>query len=97
MENVRDKYRKHCLNSGIKEEELKKIDDDCWNAMEDAYTASKNLKFSQESWRTQAWEAIKDQASKFGDLKDTGVQDNVWFKKIAEKITTLPKEDKFHP
>jgi len=27
MENVRDKYRKHCLASGVKEEDLKKIDD----------------------------------------------------------------------
>jgi len=37
MENVRDKYRKHCLAQGIKEEELKKIDDLTWNAMEAAY------------------------------------------------------------
>jgi len=45
MENVRDKYRKHCLAQGIKEEELKEIDDWTWKAMEDAYSASKNLKF----------------------------------------------------
>jgi len=60
MENVRDKYRKHCLASGVTEEDLKKVDDLTWNSMEAAYVASKNLKFAQESWRTQAWEAIKD-------------------------------------
>lgn len=64
--------------------------------MEAAYQKSKNLEFDQEEWLDSNWMEIKDEKSKYGKLKDTGV-DLTNLKAIGNAITTLPPNGKFHP
>lgn len=64
--------------------------------MEAAYQKSKNLEFDAEEWKDANWESLKDEKSKYGKLKDTGV-DLPTLRVIGNAITTLPPEGKFHP
>ena len=63
--------------------------------IEKAYVASKNHQFNIEEWKNEEWESIKE-SSKYGKLKDTGVE-LAALRDVGEKITTLPDDQDFHP
>ena len=72
MKPVRDIYREQLLAEGIKEEELKAIDDNLLADLNDSYKKSKTAKFDTEEWSSKQWDEIKD-PKRYGDIKDTGV------------------------
>lgn len=64
--------------------------------MEEAYAKSKEIRgYEVEDWMNEEWEKIKVTPGRAEKLKDTGC-DTDYLKRIGLKISTLPKNEKFH-